>query len=78
MSEIEFDLPHILEIPASELCLETDDHAKDKEELSHYINNYLDNEYDYCYKGYKIMQVKWNENKKFSSVVIEIEWDVSE
>lgn len=73
MSEIEFDLPHILEIPASELCLETDDHAKDKVELPRYINNYLDNEYEYCYKGYKIIQVKWNENKEFSSVVIEIE-----
>lgn len=78
MAGTEFNLPNILEIPASELCLESDDQANNKEELSYYINNYLDNEYDYCYKGYTILQVKWNENKEFSSVVIEIEWDVSE
>ena len=73
-----FNLPYILEINASDLCLDTDDIVKDEDKLSELVYEYLCDNYDFCFFGFKIEDVCWNENKEFSSVKVIIEWDVTE
>lgn len=72
-----FNLPYILEINASELCLDTDDIAKDEDKLSEVIYEYLCNNYDTHFNSFKIEDVCWNENKEFSSVKVTVDWDVT-
>ena len=73
-----FNLPYILEINASELCLDTDDIAKDEDKLSEVVYEYLCDNYDTRFNSFKIEDVRWNENKEFSSVKVIVDWDVTE
>lgn len=73
-----FNLPYILEINASELCLDTDDIAKDEDKLSELVYEYLCDNYEASFNSFKIEDVCWNENKEFSSVKVIIDWDVIE
>ena len=73
-----FNLPYILEINASELCLDTDDIAKDEDKLSEVVYEYLCDNYDTHFNSFKIEDVCWNENKEFSSVKVIVDWDVIE
>lgn len=73
-----FNLPYILEIDANDLCLDTDDIANDEDELGELVDEYLCDNYDFCFNSFNITDVRWNENKEFSSVKVIIDWDVKE
>ena len=73
-----FNLPYILEINASELCLDTDDIAKDIDKLSELVYEYLCDNYDTHFNSFKIEDVCWNENKEFSSVKVIVDWNITE
>ena len=73
-----FNLPYILEINASDLCLDTDDIAKDEDKLSEVVYEYLCDNYETHFNSFKIEDVSWNENKEFSSVKLIVDWDVTE
>ena len=72
-----FNLPYILEINASELCLDTDDIAKDEDKLSELVYKHLCDNYESRFNSFKIEGVCWNENKEFSSVKVTVDWDVT-
>ena len=73
-----FNLPYILEINASELCLDTDDIAKDEDKLSELVYKHLCDNYEDHFNSFKIEDVCWNENKEFSSVKVIVDWDITE
>ena len=73
-----FNWPYILEINASELCLDTDDIAKDEDKLSEFVYEYLYDKYDTHFNSFKIEGVCWNEDKEFSSVKVTVDWDAAE
>ena len=73
-----FNLPYILEINASELCLDTDDIAKDEDKLSELVYKHLCDNYESRFNSFKIEDVCWNENKEFSSVKVIVDWDITE
>ena len=73
-----FNFPYILEINASELCLDTDDIAKDEDKLSELVYEYLCDNYEASFNSFKIEDVCWNENKEFSSVKVTVDWDIIE
>ena len=73
-----YNLPYILKIDASDLCLDTDDEAEDEDKLVEIVDEYLCDNYDFCFNSFHIENVSWNENKEFSSVKVIIDWDVTE